>query len=1324
MRYATDPMTHRHQKMQRLAALALVGLLALVLSACRTTAGEVDRFEFPTNSDAHQRLEAWFAGEASVGLEDLDLHTPHERFVAAEVAYWKGDVELSYELLAPMLRAYPGHPLNRFVAARLYDLQTEVVDFHRRARVDLEGIKYEGELPLTRLYLSMLGHDVRHEEWRRSDARTPFDAGVVGFSSEWMLSPMMSPWRLLDFETSFGIEDEPHMGAAYISPQVAIEDPANERPTRPHHATGTSVSPGLSPAGIYYLETFLHLEEDRAFWVYGNFAPATLLWIGGEEVFRREEKDYSIGKRFRRVELGAGTHRILVKIANQPRYRDWFDLRFIDDGAGPLIDAPLEFSRTPLSTTKPAGSVRLGRIAFEPSELEALLTKPNEVSRASSAALYLSAVVAYQNGQPEYFEPAWEELMERHQGFAAGYALKSAQIQTLWDVPSELRDSAALSLLRAAHLHDAESLHVILRLAGWLKDRGNEREVRQLLESARTLALRPGATLSLENEAEFGGEVHPLGPRTKLRNGGAFADWASYLGSKGWREPSEKAWRELLAVAPTHCQGASNLQTLYYGRQYFPDLSEITPAFEACPELAHRYDNEHPDRAEARLDLVRREAERYPYSPQRQLRLVRALVSAGAVDEARAVVDETLGRVPDSLPMWNELANIELRVSGREQAAEVLRHALNEHGNNGWALWRIATLDGQIPLLGIMPDGHAAAMAEVRRAGIEAPEEAEETSLDEVPEEGQAEDGQAAGLMRTGDEAYYVVDFAARQYFPDGSHLTVTHTVVRVMTKGAIDRFGETSVPSNARLLLARTIKQDGTVLVPEEVAGKSTLSMPTLAEGDLVEIAYLQYGGRSEVASHIEDLRFFFRMNDISTRHSEYIVLGAPGIEFMRMNDAPALEPYTFEGIEGARFVARDNPRPRQEPYGVSTFEHLPWVQGFRSGISLETFEAERRYVADTVLDSLRMSSHIEAQIAEWLGEERQGNKPVDQDVHKLFYGVSQWFSNPSLTAFGTEASHALLGRRGSSLVVLKTALDHIDVEAELYLVKSAQQIPEVYPVGEFGKYRRALLRVTLPESGEVVWLEPSGPDASFGVYSSDLFGQSATCVSCVEGKMEVVPALDPARRHVLVEGRLTDEGNLLGTATYTFTGSRAVAVRGALRARSDDTNRQKYFEAVLADLFAGANLVGYDIEDEGHPERPLMFRLEFERPNFARATSGTTMQVETNLFREGIATVYTPLSTRTLPLFVGYERAQSYALRIELPSSREVSLRSRAGTWELASEFGQYSRTVNLEGNTLRVESAIALPMQRVAVDDYAAFQQWAHGVEQSGVLFFQMR
>src|SRR5690606_11309864 len=111
-------------------------------------------------------------------------------------------------------------------------------------------------------------------------------------------------------------------------------------------------------------------------------------------------------------------------------------------------------------------------------------------------------------------------------------------------------------------------LHTLIRLARWLQNRGNDREVRALLETARVLAFSH--------------------TDSRLKNIEPLYAWAQYLDSNGWNESAEQAWRDLLQTAPTHCLAATSLQTLYYSRNYFPELADITPAHHVCPILTER----------------------------------------------------------------------------------------------------------------------------------------------------------------------------------------------------------------------------------------------------------------------------------------------------------------------------------------------------------------------------------------------------------------------------------------------------------------------------------------------------------------------------------------------------------------------------------------------------------------------------------------------------------------------------------------------------------------------------------------------------------------
>src|SRR5581483_16180 len=75
-----------------------------------------------------------------------------------------------------------------------------------------------------------------------------------------------------------------------------------------------------------------------------------------------------------------------------------------------------------------------------------------------------------------------------------------------------------------------------------------------------------------------------------------------------------------------------------------------------------------------------------------------------------------------------------------------------------------------------------------------------------------------------------------------GSAWMYQHSLVEVFDKKGIDAAGEVDIPRGADLLELRTIKRDGHSVRPELADRKSIVSMPSLAEGDAVELAYVQH--------------------------------------------------------------------------------------------------------------------------------------------------------------------------------------------------------------------------------------------------------------------------------------------------------------------------------------------------------------------------------------------------------------------------------------------------------------------------------------------------
>lgn len=1322
-------MTNQFPTVRGLAVAAIATLL--FVAGCATGPDRREGYDLPAESRPAETMERWFDGEAGpgdvaqekeaearademqteaaapTGAGDADAEEDETEprdaagrkvvrlFAEAEIRYWAGDAEKAFELFAEMLRTKPSHPLNRFAAARLYDLRDSVVEYRERTAELLEGIAYRDYEPLARVYLSLVGQTATYRRWEASETPDPFHADGLGFATSWMRTPRLSPWTQRDFDRTFSVEKADRIRETFLSPWFAEDRPVNREKRRPYLSGGLSLSPNVPSRGIYYMETFARVEApegggERAYWLYGNFAAPAKVWIDGKEVFDRSANDYGTGKRMRRITLEPGTHRVLVKLGVDPGYRDWFDLSFLGDTAGPFGGSGLSFSATPPEDkASSSGGVALGGESVKPSTLEPTFVPRDRLDEASSTSVYLTALAAYYDRQARRFQPAWNELVDRHPEFAAAYGLRADQVQTLWSVPTDKRRARATDYLRKARERDQKSLVYMLRLADRLLQRnGDSKEARELLELAR------GAAFDTEGA---GGELADTG---RLRNIQPLQQWATYLSEQGLEASAEKAWKRVLEADASHCRAARALENSYAARRSYPPLEQITEEFERCPDLERSRVMARPDREKARLEWHRREARRSPYSAGKQIAYADELRAQGNTDKAAEVLRRARDRIPWSNAIWNELADRALAEEGEKAAIGILREAIAQNGSSQFLLDRISTIKNQIPLEALMRDGREVAMSHIEQA-----------SRSKVSPEGAEGD--------VGDQAYYVIDYAARKYESDGASRTLTHTLVRTMTKEAIDRFGETSIPRGADLLVARTINQDGSVEVPERTAGKSSLSMPGLDPGDFVELAYLQYDGPASVSkTHIEGIQFYFQMSDISSVHSEYAIVGdRDDGQFVRQNNPPEAQPYDKAGYEGVHFVREDSPRPRSESNAPSGTEYLPWIRYYRDGLQIDPFEVNRRSVVDRVRESLKVSDELRRQVADWRDGVEAGS---EAEIRKLFYKVAQRVTSPDADAFGREVAHTYLSKDGSPHLLLHAVYQLAGIDSQLYLVKSTYQHPDAFPVGEFGKYRRPLLRVEAPD-GEAVWLSPTHPDAMYEAVGLATMGQPAVCVSCENPERREVPTegFRPTNREVDVESELAKSGALSGSMTITLNGIRATSVRSSLRGTPQKTARRKFIDRVLNSIVDGSTLTSFEIRHEDAHDKPLVLELAFERPNFARKGSDGVLRIQRPMFREPVASGYAKLRARTRPLMIGGQRETNYHLSMTWPDGMAASIESQSGEWQVDDQWGSFERSVTVDEGTLEVDSALELPIQRISPDAYPQFRTWAIEVERSSRL-----
>lgn len=268
-------------------------------------------------------------------------------------------------------------------------------------------------------------------------------------------------------------------------------------------------------------------------------------------------------------------------------------------------------------------------------------------------------------------------------------------------------------------------------------------------------------------------------------------------------------------------------------------------------------------------------------------------------------------------------------------------------------------------------------------------------------------------------------------------------------------------------------------------------------------------------------------------------------------------------------------------------------------------------------------------------------------------------------------------------------------------------------------------MLRVAMPD-GRDSWLVPDGPDAMFGMMSASVQGQPAVCLTCDDASMKTVPAkgFRPSSRDVDVDAVLESNGTLKGAATLTFDGLRAAGLRGGLRRTTEESARRKFMDRILSSQLPGATLLDFEIREEENPDEPLVIVAQFERKHFARPTADGSLRVQSQLFKEPLASAYAELSTRTTPMLIRFHRDHEYRFSMELPDGYTLSADATGGAMESENPFGSYQRTLSDENGALEVTADVMVPIQRVAPEQYSEFQSWALAVEQSALLRVELR
>ncbi len=547
--------------------------------------------------------------------------------------------------------------------------------------------------------------------------------------------------------------------------------------------------------------------------------------------------------------------------------------------------------------------------------------------------------------------------------------------------------------------------------------------------------------------------------------------------------------------------------------------------------------------------------------------------------------------------------------------------------------------------------------------------------------------------------AVLVLDYTVRRNFADGSALELTHNLVRVQSREGVEAYGEFALPANATLLAIRTIKPDGRVLEPEEIAGKESLSLPDLSPGDTVEFEYVRTLGGTDVApgGFLTD-RFYFRGFDVPYDRTEYVLVSPRGMPLTvdPRGAAPAPERTEHGGLVQHRWLLRHSDRMTPESRSVATREFVPSVAA-GSGATWERFvDALRARLIDLDVADPEALSLVR--------EVTRGARGADARLAALHRWV---IGNIQQEGGGTpfeSAPRMLAARAGHRTRVLCYLAKLSDIPCDMALVRQGSSDSTPSDLADDDTFQSILLRVQT-ESGER-WVTAADNNAPLSFVPPASAGGEALLL--VEGarRGRVPPLdLDAHGRSLTVRLALNADGSGRGEVEERLRGFAAIGARQVLR-RLDAANLERQFEGYVGGLVAGASLVSLAVEGAARVDDDVVFRYTFTAPGMATRTGPRL--IFDGMFHADAARTWADLPTRTTPLWNGDPVNATLDLTVTVPPGATLEELPQptegAGpgvTWSIAWE-----RVAETQG--FRLRRRVRLPTGRISVADYPAFAE----------------
>lgn len=816
--------------------------------------------------------------------------------------------------------------------------------------------------------------------------------------------------------------------------------------------------------------------------------------------------------------------------------------------------------------------------------------------------------------------------------------------------PDDIRRDKARALIRRLLEQDPDAWYAILEVASLAAAEGRQ------LEAIRTLR---------EHDDRFP-EVY-----------GVVATLRELLLERGFHAEADRLLDKLAAAGPASCSAIEEHLSTALRRDRHDDVARFSAELVQCNAESQAMYSFHVRRKE--FDLAEAELERLAALDSRdnQVRYLGSRIylarAKGDLARATALLEELRAKDPRSSGLVRELFDGEYARGQKRPAFDRIDRALREEPDAMLDLrFLLADLGADDPFEGMKIDG-LAEIAAYQKAGV----------------------GYSQG-------AVMVLDYMVTRIFEDRSAMHLVHQIWHINSDEAVNEHGEYSVPDGADLLLLRTVKADGTVLEPDPIGGKATISLPNLARGDFVE-AIFQYGTTpsAEMEGAIDGGRFVFENFEVPFHRSEIVYVYPSAIEptFEARGDLPPPTIEQRDGLVVRRYRVDQRMPPEREAMSVHPFEYLPsvrWAIDYRWDRIIDA-------VADVLVDT-----EIADPAHRALAKDIAGSGPAKERAARLYRWVLENVENTE--GFTGQAALMLEARAGSQIRVLRYLLGLVDVPSTLLFARTfaADQTPT--EIASLDLYEAAVLRIG--EGADAVYVTAGGRNIPFGYLPGYVRGAEAFEVKRGGGFVQLPrDGVGDDRRDFTVEAALRPDGSAALTVVEVHTGASARSWRDDLEELPPAELDRIFEQAYASRLFPGAKLEKLVIGDASDVDRPLTIRYELAVPFFGhREGNDWILPVP---FTLQLAASLASRPERKTTQIVG-EVQSRVTMRVRLPDG--ASAKALPAVSVKGPSGARFEMRSTLEGPLLTWEREVSIPLMRVPPRAYGELVRFTRAADEA--------